>query len=263
MDGPGMVPSVLKGDVSGVTLRGVSLQGIEGAKVQVKDGAAAPVIEAGALNSSFSYTNGLLRPHRKVVFTAQEPAAQGRKFEWVFGDGSGAEDRRVSHIFPDAMGTLLYGSGRFRVLLHIKDSNGQQTWGSQSVVISQHLLQPYQASTSALPEETKAGARVGNRLVRVPVDGGYTFTLLTSTQGSLQIDDLTPVSTPVARPQVCGSTGDSGQPVRLSVPLKQGHAPHPHPPKLRVENAELPAGGPSGSAVLLWEGPGIKRQLVP
>jgi len=263
MGGPGMVPSVLKGDVSGVTLRGVSLQGIEGAKVQLADGVAAPVIEAGALDSSFSYTSGLLKPRRKIIFTAQEPAAQGRKFEWIFGDGSRAQGHQVSHIFPDAMGTLLDGSGRFRVLLHIKDSDGQQTWGSQSVILSQHLLQPYQASTSAPPQETKAGIRIENRLVRVPADGGYTFTLLTSTQGSLQIDDLTPVSTPVARPQVCGSVGDAVQPVHVSAALRQGM----HRIRIRrnaaVENAELPAGGPSASAVLLWEGPGIKRQLVP
>ena len=263
MDAPGMVPSVLKGDVSGVTLRGASLQGIENAKVQIEGGAAGPVIEAGELDGSFTYRTGLLRPHQKVVFTAQETAVQGRRFEWLFGDGSRAEGHQVSHIFPDAMGTLLDGSGRFRVLLHIKGPTGQQAWGSQSVVISQHLLQPYRVAPNGVPEKTKPGTRVEDRLIQVPADGGYTFTLLTSTQGSLQIDNLAPVSTPVSRPQVCGSVGDAVQPVRQSVALSRGVHRIRIQRNNAVENAAFPAGEPSSSAVLLWEGPGIKRQLVP
>lgn len=262
MDGPGMVPSVLKGDVSGVTLRGTSLQGIEGAEVQVKDGAALPAIEAATLNADFTYTSGLLRPRQKVVFTAQELATRGRKFEWIFGEGSRAEGQRVSHTFPDAMGTLLDGSGRFRVLLHIEDST-EQAWSSQSVVISQHLLQPYQAGANVPRGETNTETRVEGRLIQVPADGGYTFTLLTSTQGSLQIDNRAPVSTPRSRSQVCGSVGDAVQPVRLSVALKRGT----HRIRIQrnsvVENAESPIGEPNNSAVLLWEGPGLKRQLVP
>ena len=161
------------------------------------------------------------------------------------------------------MGTLLDGSGRFRVLLHIEDLADQQAWSSRSVVISQHLLQSYQAGANVPLGETNTETRVENRLIQVPADGGYTFTLLTSTQGSLQIDNLAPVSMPRSRPQVCGSVGDAVQPVRLSVALRRGTHRIRIQRSSAVENAESPVGKPNNSAVLLWEGPGIKRQLVP
>ena len=85
MDGPGMVPSLVKGDVSEVTLLGASLQGVAGAEVQVKDGAVDPRIEPGVLNGAFTYTGGLLRPKQEISFTAQEAVAKGRQFEWIFG----------------------------------------------------------------------------------------------------------------------------------------------------------------------------------
>jgi hypothetical protein len=263
MDGPGMVPSVAKGEVSAVKLRGVSLQGIEGAAVQVEDGAAEPKIYSAEVSANFSYSEGLLRPRQVVTFTAQEDAIEGRRFEWLFGDGSRSVGRQVRHTFPDAMGTLLDGSGRFRVLLHLQDSNGNQSWSSQSIVVSQHLLAPYQKPKVERIRQTKEGLRVEDRMIRIPTDGGYTFTLLTSTQGSLQIDDLASVGTPTARRQVCGSVGDSVQPVRKSVALKHGmHRIHIER-DAAIENAEPSFGESIGAAVLLWEGPGISRQAAP
>jgi hypothetical protein len=198
-----------------------------------------------------------------VTFTAQAEAVQGRQFEWLFGDGSRFLGRQVTHNFQDAMGTLLDRSGKFRVLLQITDSTGDQSWSDQSVVISRNSLEPYQKNQGESAKQTKAGVRVEDRLIQIPADGGYTFTLLTSTQGSLQIDDLTPVHTPPVRPQVCGSVGDAVQPVRKSIALKHGIHRIRIERNFAVETAEPLSGNPIGDPILLWEGPNIMRQPVP
>jgi hypothetical protein len=80
-------------------------------------------------------------PGEKVTFTAQENA--GARYTWLFGDGTQAAGRSVSHKFPDAYGTLLdggtTGAGRFRVLLHVEARAGNpdsanQDWAAQGVV---------------------------------------------------------------------------------------------------------------------------------
>ena len=100
-------------------------------------------------------------------------------------------------------------------------------------------------------------------MVHVPVDGGYTFTLLMSAQGSLTIDDLPPVNTPKARPQVCGSIGDAVQAVRVSAVLKSGLHHIRIERTSGIENTEPPSGTSTGEPILLWEGPDLQRQLVP
>ena len=102
--------------------------------------------------------------------------------------------------------------------------------------------------------------RVFLRILDVPADGGYTFTLLTSTKASLTVDDLPPATSPEARAQVCGAAGNAVQPVRLSAVLMAGK----HRIRVQrddaVENADDAS---SASPMLLWEGPGLERQPIP
>ncbi len=258
MDGPAMAPSVVMGDVSGVTLRGVSLQGYRGAEPLVEDGAAQPDIQAPAVDARFAYTAGLLKPGHRVTFIADAPAAEGRRFEWTFGDGAHGEGREVRHTFPDAEGTLLDGSGRFRVLLHITDGHKDQAWQSEPVVLSR----PSTHRDWSLPPDA-AGGEAFDRLIHLPADGGYTFTLLTSRDATMAIDDLPPRHTPKPRAQVCGAEGNAVQPVRLSVALKAGDHRIRIDRMPGIENAAALRGAPADQPVLLWEGPGIEREPVP
>ncbi len=214
MDGPGMVPSTLKGDIRDVNIQDAA--GTEDRPTEMLEGAAAPAVTPAAIDAGFGYSAGLLRPRQAITFTANAPDAPGRTFEWLFGDGTRAQGRSVRHAYPDAQGTLLDGSGRFRVLLHVIDAGatqapGQgsnqssnealhQAWKSASVVLSEHPLAP--VSTPALP--TNSG--VVERNLTVPADGGYTFTVLTRNAAKVTLDDLPPVAAPTPRARVCGSS---------------------------------------------------------
>lgn len=254
MDGPGMVPSALKGDVRDVQVQDVAET--EGRSTEVLDGAETPEIKPAAIDAGYHYTAGLLRPREPVTFTANAPEAARRKFAWMFGDGTSAEGREVRHTFADAQGTLLDGSGRFRVLLHVIDRDGvrpstqafDQAWKSESVVLSSHPLAPV-----ASPTVATASPHMVERMIRVPADGGYTFTVLVRGGGHVQLDNLAPVANPAPRARVCGSTESAAQPVRISAGLLAGMH------RLRMEMSgemELPP-------VVLWEGPGLPRQLLP
>jgi hypothetical protein len=203
----------------------------------------------------FDYSAGLLRPHRRVEFKASG-GADGVHYHWIFGDGSEADGRIVHHKYPDAEGTLLDSSGRFRVLLHVTDEAGHQAWKSRSIVVASDLRP---ASAPHPNQSAASGERVFDRQIGIPRDGGYTFTLLTSTQATLSIDDLPPSTSPKPRAQVCGSPGNAVQPVLLSLALAAG--PH-HIRIVRdsgLENAASTTDGP----VLYWEGPGLERQAIP
>ena len=94
MDGPAMVSPILKGDVSGVTLTGATEQGFIGAATDVEEGASMPLIEPAKIKAHFSYSAGLLKLKQPVEFTADDPATEGRHFEWLFGDGTRGEGRK-------------------------------------------------------------------------------------------------------------------------------------------------------------------------
>ncbi len=260
LDGPAMLPPVIKGDVHDVTLHDTTLAGVAGAATTVLDGASAPSVQPGDGLAAFTYSAGALQPHAAVQFTVQAEEQASRRFEWSFGDGTRAVGRTVTHRFPDAQGTLLDGSGRFRVLLHVRDG-AREAWGSQAVVVGK----PLPAVTTALQEEAQAGQkdRVIDANFDVPADGGYSFTLLTSTAASLRLDDRAPVHSPPPQAQVCGSVGDAVQPTRVSAVLQKG-THHLHIVRSEAtENAEDPAGKPSDQPVVLWEGPGLPRQVLP
>ena len=263
MDGAGMVPPIVKGDVANVRLQQTTLQGFASATVSIEEGAQAPEQIAGDTTATFTYSDGILRPRQAVTFTASEFAAADSSFEWIFGDGSRAFGREVQHRFPDAEGTLLDGSGRYRVLLHIRRPDGTQAWASQSVVLAGQPLLSQPSSPPMAVQSAEQGSRVSDLSFEAPADGGYTFTLLTSTRGSMAVDDAVPVNTPKSRPQVCGAPGDAVQPVRQSVVLEKGrHVVHVVR-DASLENAEPVSAGSADAPIVLWEGPKIARQLLP
>ena len=259
MDGPAMVPPAIRGDVAGVSLSGVTEQGFEGATIELLNGATAPEVEHAKLDSHFSYTPGILKANQMIDFTADTESASGRQFQWIFGDGTQAEGREVHHRFPDAQGTLLDGSGRFRVSLHLVDASGEQAWASEQVV----LTLPTPARSSQARTLDKPGLVIADRIFHVSADGGYTFTLLTSTEATISIDEAASAHSPKLRPQVCGSEGNAVQPVRISAVLKAGdhHIRVERSPVL--ENADHPPNIPADQPLVLWEGPGIERQPLP
>jgi PKD repeat protein len=268
MDGPGMVPSVLKGDVAGVAFKGVNLGSGEvlsnkALPIEVLDGAENPHYERGPVEASFTYSPGVLRPGASVAFTAA--GKPGLRYRWLFGDGDSAEGQAVRHAFPDGEGTLMDGTGRFRVLLSVRDDAGRESWSSQLVVVSAAL---HPAAIPANPAALALGwAATGDHprsyqgYLNVPADGGYTLTLLTSASASMTLDDVQ-VDSAKLRPQVCGSAGNAVQAVRLSGSLGRGL----HRVRIdrgpEIENAAH-FNGPSDLPVLLWEGSGIARQEVP
>jgi hypothetical protein len=167
----------------------------------------------------------------------------------------------VEHAYPDAEGTLLDGSGRFRVLLHATRA-GDEVWVSRSVVVANRVVPALQGEAGSdhpwhgpqLPVAEWDGWLI------IPNDGGYTLTLLTSRKATMTLDDLQPVRSPDLRIQVCGSLGDAVQPVRVSAALQAGV----HRIRIQLEpgmeNEPAPAwGGPA----LFWEGPQTPLAAVP
>jgi hypothetical protein len=292
MDGGAMVPSVMSGPVQGVEFNGVRVAGKVAARdadvpVEVSGGAAEPEFEPELTDASWTYAPGLIRPREAVTFRVTAPA-EGWRYEWLFGDGTRAEGAVVRHAFPDAEGTLLDGSGRFRVLLHATRGR-DEVWVSRGVVVAgrvEDAVGSDASGNSALPPCSNGGNKGGapgclfreippptlSQLRRqewgtqrgteyeggilVPADGGYTFTLLTSRKATLTLDDLPVVVSPELRMQVCGLLGDAVQAVRISAGLKAGYHAITIQLEPGIENepdGNLGAGGP----MLLWEGPGM------
>ncbi len=243
MDGPGMVPSVLQGAVRDVTLEDVPA--MPGEPIAVENGAAAPTVLPAAVDATYTYTPGLRRPGQPVSFAALAPDSPGRRFTWLFGDGTSARGRAVRHRFPDAEGTLLDGSGRFRVLLHVTDANGAESWSSQSVVLAAREPLP---ATSIIAMTAPA---MITRPFAAPADGGYTVTVLTDSEATVWLDNVSvpPLRSPTPRARACDSTESAVQPVRFSVPLRAG-----------LHGLYI---GTQGKPLVLWEGPGLPRQPLP
>ncbi len=260
MDGAAMVAPVSSGDVAGLSLSGATAEGYNGSSIEVVNHSAQPLITPARIDGEFTYTAGVLQPGEDLRFEATAASTSGRTFTWSFGDGTHANGNAIVHRYSDAKGTLLDNSGRFRVLLHVVDTDGAQAWGSQSVVLGKYALPA--AFSAAAPHSTAASdpSRIFDRHVQVPADGGYTFTLLTSTHASFRIDDQPAAGSPTPRHQVCGAVGDAVQPIRVSAVLRAGLHRLQVVRDDAVENA-----GEHGSmqTVLLWEGPSLPREIIP
>jgi hypothetical protein len=228
---------------------------------------------------------------QEVTFTAQ-PSSEAH-FTWLFGDGTQATGRRVRHRFPDAEGTELEGTrngaGRFRVLLHAEDDQGNQDWAAQGVVAVAHWhdaasangpMAPglnwkiYPGAWTELPDLSAEHAVFSGEspnlhadaqgftqyatawdgLIDIPADGGYTFHLLARDGARLVIDGLEVAKTGPAFAQVCGSPGNAVRYDRGSLGLRAGkHALH-------LEGLHSVS---QGAPRLLWEGPALPLTDVP
>ena len=292
---PSLVPSVLKGDVAGVTLDNVVLAGnrIESAAdlpIDVFDGAVQPAISNTGPKVQVTAQHGWLHPHQKVQLEAQ-PGDRAAKlhYTWIFGDGSIKTKRKLKHRFPDAEGTLLDGSGLYRVLLHVSDDNGRQTWVNVPIVIrdSQSPALPagsrvpgvaYQLTDQTLssadatdPSGTQNGVAHSLALaevphpaenyslaftadVDVPEDGGYLFTVIANDSSSLAIDGKPLGKGPAPFALVCGLTGSAARPMTVAVELSKG---------LHHLDVGESHGVGADDFRMLWQGPGLPLEPIP
>jgi PA14 domain len=147
LDQPPLAYSTLTGDVSGVTFDNVKVgqavaRADDNVPLIVSDGAKPPTFSpAHKPEAHFTFDPPFFMRGQSVTFTAKESA--GARYTWLFGDGTLAHGRVVSHKFPDAEGTELdgaaTGAGRFRVLLHLEEKAAtpdsvNQDWAAEGVV---------------------------------------------------------------------------------------------------------------------------------
>lgn len=241
--------------------------------------------------AAFTVDPPIFAPGQEVTFTAQ-PSPEAH-FTWLFGDGTQATGRRARHRFPDAEGTELdgtkNGAGRFRVLLHAEDNQGNQDWAAQGVVAVAHWQDAapaagtmalglnwkiYPGAWTELPDLSAEHAVFSGEspnlhvdaqgfteyaaawdgLIDIPADGGYTFHLLAHDGARLVIDGLEVAKTGPAFAQVCGSPGNAVRYDRGSLGLRAGkHALH-------LEGLHSVS---QGAPRLLWEGPALPLTDVP
>lgn len=268
LDGPPMVPSVLDGDVRGVALNGVRINGRVATRnvdipLHVRNGAAEPVYGTGLMDASFAIGGGLLRPGQPVTLRVLTPAP-GWRYQWFFGDGTSGEGSVIRHAFPDAEGTLLDGSGRFRVLLHATRAPNDEVWVARSLVVARQpipaLALPMAVGPGLTIVDHPDGSTDEDGWLRIPADGGYTLTLLTSRRATLTFENLPRGRSPELRMQVCGSLGDAVQPITVSAGLRAGlHRIHLHL-DAGIENEPQRTGR---TPVLLWQSAGQLPERVP
>jgi hypothetical protein len=293
LDQPPLADSTLTGSVSGVTFDNVKYgqsRAIENADLplQVSEGAAQPQYSAahGPL-AAFTVDPPVFGPGQQVTFTAQ--LSPGARYTWLFGDGTEARGRLVRHRFPDAQGTQLDGSGRFRVLLHVEDRKGREDWAAQGLVAVAHwrdsasfvgstvpglTWQVYPGTWTELPNlaterplfagegpnlrvDSKGFTRyvsVWDGFIDIPADGGYTFHLLARDGARLVIDGVEVARTGPPFAQVCGAPGNAVRYDRGSLGLRAG--------KHTFHMEGLHSVSP-GSPRLLWEGPALPLTDVP
>ncbi len=284
---PSLVPSLLQGDVKDVTLDNVTLAGrtvssAADVPLQATDGAEAVAIHNTGPPVDLTITKGWLRPGHPVHFEATpQDHATALDYTWIFGDGTQAHGRKVDHRFGDAQGTLLDGSGLYRVLLHVASQDGRNTWMVVPTVV-RDTIAPASTQTAGLPGVAyryqgsgEVGPTVGSSpvlsladlpkreapytidfdtSVDIPDDGGYVFTLLANDGASLAIDGHRAGKTPAPFAQVCGLAGNAAQQVTVAVELAKGLH--------RLQISERHNAG-EDDLQLLWQGPGIPQNTIP
>jgi len=296
LDQPPLVGSSLDGNITGVVLDNVKY----GQKLVTNNadvplsttGGAAPAkyAQTDGIAAAFTVSPPIVSVGQKVTFTAR--AARGVNFTWLFGDGTRAHGRRVTHKFTDAQGTSLdarNGAGRFRVLLKAEDNQGRQDWAAQGVVVVSHWMDPVQpvaqltqglgfeifpGSWTTLPDFTSQSPVLAGEapnlnanaqgftkygvtwdgFIDIPVDGGYTFHLMARDGARVVIDGVEVARTGLPFAQVCGSPGNAMRYDRGSLGLRAGLH------RLHVEALHVASQGPPR---LLWEGPALPLTDVP
>jgi hypothetical protein len=293
---PPLAESTIIGDVKNVTLDNVKYGSTRVASdaqipLVVSDGAQEPKFApAPSLFASFRANPPVFAPRQLVTLTAQP--VHGARYSWLFGDGSIAHGRVVSHRFPDALGTDLNGkngAGQFRVLLHVTDPSGHQDWAEQGLVpvaewhgamkapgpVEQGLtfkiypggwselpdfskLQPVLTGTSPNLEANAQGftryATAWEGLISIPADAGYTFHLIDRDGARLVIDGMEVARTGPPFAQVCGSPGNALRYDSGSIGLRAG---------VHVFRVEALNTASEGTPRLLWESPSPQLADVP
>ena len=302
-DQPPLESSTLLGDVNGVSVGHLKygnklVSAREDVPLNAQRGAALATVGADAdqLNAAFEPPSVNVRPGVAVDFDASPShipqGSTNAHYDWFFGDGVTATGRVASHMFPDAQGTLMDGSGLFRVLLKVTDAQGHSDWTSGPVVVTAELskatmdkglsrVQPglrysyYEGTWSSLPNlqlekaldagviknlSTSIRRRADNYaltfdgFLEVPKDGGYTFFLQSRDASELEIDSHALIQSPPTVRQVCGSVGNAVQMGNNSIGLRAGRH------QLRVITTKQQ--GPEGFR-LFWRGPGMSITEIP
>ena len=294
LDQPPLEQSTITGQVSGVLFDNVKYgQARAGADVELPllvSGGAEPAAFAAPNHNpvaAFTVKPPVFGPKQKVTFTAQP--VTGGSYTWLFGDGTEAHGRSVTHRFADAEGTQLDGSGRFRVLLHVENREGQQDWAAQGVVAvgkwhdaattpgplalgltwtiypgswtelpnlsaERAVFQGESPNIFADPQGFTRYAAVWDGLIDIPADGGYTFHLMARDGGRLVVDGVEVAKTGPPFAQVCGAPGNAMRYDRGSLGLRAGR---------HIFHLEGLHSASDGVPRLLWEGPGLQLTEVP
>ena len=144
---PSLIPSTVKGSVSGVTFDNVALGGTPATTdtstpIDVLDGEEGPRYKADGPGATILLERSVVAAGRSIHLEARPPLGVSTKdwtYRWSFGDGTYATGRRVKHSFPDSNGTLLNGDGRFRILLSISDKAGRHGWAYEPLLVADAL----------------------------------------------------------------------------------------------------------------------------
>jgi hypothetical protein len=297
LDQPPLADSTITGDISDV-----SFDNVKNGENVAHNNFELPVIVSGGAQppkfiathtpvAHFTVSPPVFAPHDNVTFVAQP--AKNAQYIWLFGDGTQAQGRTVTHRFADAEGTELEGgatgAGRFRVLLHVRDAQEGEDWAAHSVVVvgkwhdAVTVAGPtvaglawkiYPGTWTELPDLTKVAAVFNGEsttltadakgytgyavawdgLIDIPADGGYTFHLIHADGARLVIDGVQVAKTGPPFAQVCGAPGNALQYDRGSLGLRAGeHTIH-------VEGLHSIS---QGEPRILWEGPGLPMTDVP
>jgi len=293
-DQDALVPSAIRGDAQGVRFENVKLSdrlAVTEADLPLERSelAAAPYVGKGDYPAaSFMYPEGLLLPGQMLNFdaratTAGSTGARIVAFAWSFGDGCSAQGPMVEHAFPDLEGTLLDGSGRFRVTLTVTDERGRHDTICRPVLVAAELHpalsvappQPglnyryWEGHWDTLPDFAKLSPLVSSvasslkatprrsaedygleyeGYLRVPTDGGYSFQMLAKDPARVEIAGRQIISSLPPMPQSCRTPGNCVQVANASLALAAGWH------RLRIVFTE--GKGPAAFA-LKWQGPGI------
>ena len=284
LESPALVASTLKGSIHNTTFDDSGFTGTPphdagGLPLEVLEGADQPKILGNTPALKIVATTGLIRPASPVHLEAVGLShLKNSQYHWTFGDGSAATGRRVTHRFPDTDGTLLDGSGRFRVLLEVTTAGDRHARAYYPVIVN-NALRPAAASaagsaglaytykgagepvagvaaTLALTAVPHADADYSVTFegdLQVPADGGYSFWLVANEAATLELDGAAIAANKAPIVQVCGLAGMAAQGITASVALARG----PH--HLRVTETH---GKGKDDFRLLWQGPGFDLQPV-
>jgi hypothetical protein len=300
LDQPPLVGSRLSGNIANVVFDNVkygqnvvstdaTMPLLDGSRAQGMSDPARFDVSPGPM-AKFTFDPPVFKPGDKVTFTAHD--SPHTRFTWLFGDGSQATGRNVSHRFPDAEGTQfdgVHGAGRFRVILHATDKQGREDWAAQGVVAVAHWQEALSAPGPKLPgldfriypgawpdlpnlthedvvitgdaPSLNANAQgftkyavAWDGFLDIPADGGYTFHLMARDGARLVLDGIEVAHTGPPFAQVCGSPGNAMRYDRGSLGLRAGLH------KFHLEALHSASQGPPR---LLWEGPGLPLNDVP